>query len=109
MKIAATHYLIAICIFCCTALLQSQDIKFEHLTVDDGLSNNYIRSIAQDNMGFMWFATEDGLNKYDGYTFTVYRYDPDNASSLRMNGLFIGYPITVMRIVKKILRRFIMA
>ena len=64
---------------------QNTDIRFEHLTVDDGLSNNFIRSIVQDSMGFMWFATEDGLNKYDGYTFTVYRNDPNDSTSLGEN------------------------
>ncbi len=50
---------------------QHQNIKFEHLTVDDGLSFNQIFCILQDSEGFMWFGTEDGLNKYDGYKFTV--------------------------------------
>ena len=53
--------------------------------MEDGLSNNFIRDIVQDSSGFMWFATEDGLNKYDGYTFTVYRNDPANPASLSQN------------------------
>jgi ligand-binding sensor domain-containing protein len=64
---------------------QYDNIKFDHITVDDGLSNNFVRSIVQDNMGFMWFATEDGLNKFDGYTFTVYRNDPNDSTSLSEN------------------------
>jgi hypothetical protein len=67
--------------------MNAQDLKFEHLTVEDGLSNNFIRSIVQDSSGFMWFATEDGLNKYDGYTFTVYRHDPDVPASLSENNV----------------------
>ena len=66
---------------------QYQNLKFEHLTVEDGFSNNFIRSFAQDSSGFMWFATEDGLNKYDGYTFTVYRHDPANQASLSDNNV----------------------
>ena len=61
---------------------QSQDIKFEHLSVEDGLSHNTVYCIFQDSQGFMWFGTEDGLNKYDGYTFTIYRNDPDDTLSL---------------------------
>ena len=50
---------------------------FEHLSVKDGLSNNSVNCILQDQQGFMWFATSDGLNKYDGYGFTVYRANAD--------------------------------
>lgn len=50
---------------------------FEHLSVKDGLSHNSVNCILQDREGFMWFATNDGLNKYDGYTFTVLQPDPD--------------------------------
>ena len=64
---------------------QNNDLVFEHLTIEDGLSNNFIRDIAQDSSGFMWFATEDGLNKYDGYKFTVYRHNPDDPASLSEN------------------------
>jgi hypothetical protein len=85
MKCLATSFLTATCIFCCAPLLQSQDITFGHLTVEDGLSNNFIRSITQDSMGFMWFATEDGLNKYDGFTFTVYQHDPDNPGTFSLS------------------------
>jgi len=41
---------------------QYQDIKFEHITVEDGLSNNKIRCILQDKYGFIWIGTHDGLN-----------------------------------------------
>jgi ligand-binding sensor domain-containing protein len=45
-------------------------IKFEHLTVNDGLSENAVTLVMQDSKGFIWIGTHDGLNKYDGYTFT---------------------------------------
>jgi signal transduction histidine kinase/ligand-binding sensor domain-containing protein/DNA-binding response OmpR family regulator len=60
-------------------------VKFEHLTVADGLSQSVVLCILQDSQGFMWFGTEDGLNKYDGYKFTVYKHDPDNPNSLSHN------------------------
>lgn len=53
-------------------------VRFEHLTVKDGLSQSGIYAILQDSRGFMWFGTDDGLNRYDGYTFTVYRYNLEN-------------------------------
>lgn len=58
------------------------NIRFEHISSDDGLSQNAIFAILQDSHGFMWFGTEDGLNKYDGRNFTVYKHDSDNANSL---------------------------
>ncbi|AOW21632.1 two-component regulator propeller domain-containing protein [Urechidicola croceus] len=50
----------------------SRQISFNHLTLEQGLSQNSVMSIAQDSIGFMWFATQDGLNKYDGTTFKHY-------------------------------------
>lgn len=50
----------------------AQQIKFEHITNNDGLSQNSVVSIAQDSLGFLWFATQDGLNKYDGSNFVKY-------------------------------------
>jgi len=51
------------------------NIRFEHLTLEDGLSQNAAFSIIQDNQGFMWFGTQDGLDKYDGHNFTVYKHE----------------------------------
>ncbi|NIS83204.1 MAG: GAF domain-containing protein, partial [Anaerolineales bacterium] len=61
---------------------QSQTIRFERLTIEDGLSQNAVLAIAQDAQGFLWLGTEDGLNKFDGYQFTIYKHDPDDPSSL---------------------------
>ena len=47
-------------------LSQKQQIKFQHLQTADGLSQSNVLCILQDSRGFMWFGTEDGLNKYDG-------------------------------------------
>lgn len=64
---------------------QQNDIRFEHISVEDGLSHGIIYSVLQDGQGFMWFGTEDGLNKYDGYKFTIYRHDPDDSLTLSHN------------------------
>ncbi len=61
---------------------QKPDMKFRHLLAKDGLSNNNINWIIQDTKGFIWIATEEGLNKYDGYKFTTYLHDPDNERSI---------------------------
>ena len=57
-------------------------IDFAHISLEQGLSQSIIEEIAQDRMGFMWFATEDGLNRFDGYEFTIFRHDPENPHSL---------------------------
>ncbi len=61
---------------------QSSDLKFKHITTADGLSQNTISCILQDSKGFMWFGTQDGLNKYDGSSFTHYHHDPYDSTSI---------------------------
>lgn len=63
-------------------------IRFEHLTVEDGLPNATVLSVLQDQQGFMWFTTEDGLARYDGYSFTTFLHDDDNPNSLSNNNTF---------------------
>jgi len=62
-------------------------IRFDKITIDQGLSQNSISSIFQDRNGFLWFGTNDGLNKFDGYEFTIYRHDPDDPTSLSDNSV----------------------
>jgi PAS domain S-box-containing protein len=64
---------------------QGNVTRFEHLGVKDGLSQSTVRGILQDNQGFMWFCTQNGLDRYDGYSFTVYRNDPSDAMSISDN------------------------
>lgn len=63
------------------------DITFEHLTSKDGLSSNSVLCILQDHRGFMWFGTSDGLNRFDGNKFTIYRTEPGNPNSLNSNDI----------------------
>jgi ligand-binding sensor domain-containing protein/signal transduction histidine kinase len=60
-------------------------IRFDHITVEQGLSQNITNCIRQDNKGFMWIGTDDGLNQYDGYTFKTYYQEPNNPCSLSHN------------------------
>jgi len=62
-----------------------RDLKFAHLTTNDGLSQSNVTKILQDRRGFMWFATQDGLNRYDGNTFLVYKHNPKDPGSLSSN------------------------
>ncbi len=65
-----------------SALAQNDQLRFERLTINDGLSLSSVYSIYQDSKGFMWFGTEDGLNKYDGQRFRIFRPEPGNPYSL---------------------------
>ncbi|MDR1743117.1 MAG: response regulator [Dysgonamonadaceae bacterium] len=57
---------------------QSPDISFRHHNINNGLSQNTVRSIFQDNQGFMWFGTKDGLNRFDGSSFKIFKFSPDS-------------------------------
>lgn len=72
-------------LFISNAFGQGKNDKFRYLTTGQGLSQNNVTSIIRDKNGFMWFGTRDGLNKFDGYKFTVYRNDPKNPKSLSHN------------------------
>jgi ligand-binding sensor domain-containing protein len=56
--------------------------RFTHLSLDHGLSQATARVILQDHAGFLWLGTEEGLNRYDGYGFTVFKHDPRDPQSL---------------------------
>jgi len=78
-KIALLFILFSISLF-------TQDkIKFDHLSIEEGLSQVTVKSIIQDSKGYMWFSTEDGVNRYDGYKFSVFKNDIDNPHSISNN------------------------
>ena len=61
---------------------QDLPIRFENLSLEDGLSQSTVYSIAQDRTGFMWFGTQSGLNRYDGTRIEVFRPDPFDSTSV---------------------------
>ncbi|MBN1118576.1 MAG: hypothetical protein JXA77_15300 [Bacteroidales bacterium] len=65
---------------------QSVNSSFSKVTVKDGLSHSNITYILQDKTGFMWFATYNGLNRFDGHTVKTYQHDPGDSASLSHNG-----------------------
>jgi len=67
-------YIVLLCLY--VAGHAQQNCYFTHYAADNGLSQNTIMSIIQDRRGIMWFASWDGLNKFDGYTFKIYKSDP---------------------------------
>ena len=68
-----------------TVQINSQDLKFKHFNLESGLSQLTVYSIVQDHKGFMWFGTGDGLNRYDGYKFKIFRNDPLDSNSISNN------------------------
>lgn len=62
-----------------------QSYYFRHYQVENGLSNNTVFCSAQDKHGFLWMGTKDGLDRFDGYTFKIFRNDPDDSLSLGDN------------------------
>ena len=67
------------------AQMDTLRLPFRSLTIEDGLSQGMVNTILQDKYGFMWFGTKDGLNRYDGYNFTVFRQDPEDSTTVRNN------------------------
>ncbi len=72
-------------------LLPQGYISFNHLTIEDGLSQSSVTCILQDRSGFMWFGTQDGLNRYDGYNFKIFKNNPGDSTSLTDNFIFSIY------------------
>ena len=66
---------------------QNQYTDISYLRVNDGLSQSNIKSILKDNQGYLWFATDDGLNRYDSHAFKIYRHIPGNTHSLLVNNI----------------------
>ena len=72
-------------------LAAARPLKFTHLSTEHGLSQNTVLCALQDRQGFMWFGTQDGLNRFDGYDFTIYRHDDSDPGSLRDNYILSLY------------------
>ena len=86
VRVIKLNYIFVIVLTAFTTLYsQNTDMHFEHITDEQGLSQNHVYCILQDSRGFMWFGTQDGLNRYDGYDFEVFRKDPNDSYSLSGN------------------------
>ena len=80
--------LILFIILIASQICYSQNLKFKSLTVEDGLSNNKVNTFIQDQTGFMWFGTDDGLNRFDGYNFIVFRHHSSDSNSISGNSIW---------------------
>lgn len=82
MRLTMKIHLLLFCLMLLAIQLHAQKLSFEYLTVKEGLPQNTIRSIIKDKYGFMWFGTWNGLCRYDGYTFKVYRTIAGDTTSI---------------------------
>lgn len=90
--------LLLLLLFSLPVLSQGNTLKFDHLSVEDGLSQGAVYTILQDSRGFMWFGTRFGLNRYDGHEFRLFSHDPQDSSSLpayRVFALFEDHESTL--------------
>ncbi|HMR83522.1 MAG TPA: two-component regulator propeller domain-containing protein [Niabella sp.] len=70
-----------------TGIVCSQSFSFNQLTIGNGLSSGNVTCILKDSRGFIWFGTDDGLNKYDGYQVSIYRHNPQLPHSIAGNSI----------------------
>ncbi len=69
-------------------IILPQQTRFKHLTVENGLSQSVVNCMIEDHIGFLWFGTQDGLNRFDGYNFKIFRHIPGDSSSLSGNDIW---------------------
>jgi len=79
------HFALAALSILVAVFVYSQPYYFRHYQVENGLSNNAVICSVQDKKGFLWFGTKDGLNRFDGYSFKVFRANPDHPGSIGGN------------------------
>lgn len=86
------HWIITFCISVVVPIFAvPSHVHFQRYSTEDGLSQSTVRCFAQDNNGFIWVGTQDGLNRFDGYAFQTYRHIPDDSSSLLSNDIYSLY------------------
>jgi ligand-binding sensor domain-containing protein/signal transduction histidine kinase/DNA-binding response OmpR family regulator len=76
---------ILFCLFGLLPALRAQPYYFKHYYVENGLSNNSVACSLQDKNGFLWFGTINGLNRFDGYSFKIFRHNPEDSTSIGSN------------------------
>jgi ligand-binding sensor domain-containing protein/serine phosphatase RsbU (regulator of sigma subunit) len=80
-------YLFSVIFTVISYLSFSQNIKFKHLSIDEGLSAVTVNTIYQDSHDFIWIGTQDGLNRYDGYHLKIFKNDPFNKTTISSNDI----------------------
>ena len=82
-----TIFLLLILVLALATKGQVNSLGFERLDSEAGLSQNLVSSIVQDKQGFLWFGTDEGLNRFDGNEFKIFRHEENNPSSINGNSI----------------------
>jgi signal transduction histidine kinase/ligand-binding sensor domain-containing protein/DNA-binding response OmpR family regulator len=93
LKFLFVGFLLVLEVGGCMLLAQTHHYRFTRLDVNQGLSHNQVKTVLKDKEGFIWFGTNSGLNRYDGYTLKVFRNQPGDTSSIissEINKIFEG-------------------
>ena len=85
---AKTVVLLTVLMGCNTLQAAEENVRFQRISLEQGLSQEMVQSIFQDSQGFIWFGTQEGLNRYDGYQFKVFTHDSADASSIAGNFIY---------------------
>lgn len=91
LKLIAYIFLISGWLFASTDQVERKDYDFRHIRIEEGLSQSSVLCMLQDKLGFLWFGTANGLNRYDGYSFKIFSNDPSDSTSISDNGILSIY------------------
>ncbi len=80
-------YFVIIIIFYFESVFAQSLFKSNQFTSDNGLSQNTVRCIGEDSLGYLWIGTQDGLNKFDGYQFQIFRHNPEDSTTLNNSSI----------------------
>jgi ligand-binding sensor domain-containing protein/C4-dicarboxylate-specific signal transduction histidine kinase len=84
-KSSARLLILFVLVFHLSLYAQKENLRFEHISLQEGLPQSVVYCILQDKIGFMWFCTEDGLTRYDGYNFKEYKHVPGDSTTISDN------------------------
>lgn len=87
MRLQPILFWISWCLLLPEMMFSQGEGRFKHFTTQNGLSQNSSQCILQDHYGFMWIGTQDGINRYDGYSFVIYKPVPGDSTSLPGNSV----------------------
>ncbi|MGD2034747.1 MAG: two-component regulator propeller domain-containing protein, partial [Bacteroidales bacterium] len=82
-----SHCIVFFCFIWLFSYSRDENSRFIRITPEDGLSASWVRCIYQDEFGFIWFGTSDGLNRYDGYEIKVYKPDAKDPDAIVNAGI----------------------
>ena len=75
----------------CNITYADEALKFQNISVEEGLSHSYVNSILQDSKGYLWINTFMGTNRYDGYNFVHYTHNPEDSSSISSSTIYTAF------------------